>query len=140
MSWDVAIVRIRGKLRPIKEVEEEDYLPLGEPKKVRAALSTAFPSAEWSNPISATYVGPDFEIEIDFDGVESGDTIVLHVHGSGDPIPSILKLTEANGWLAVDCSSGEFIDPPILPMKVGKASKISSEERFGADKAVASLS
>ena len=111
MSWDVAIVRIRGKLRPVKEVEEEDYLPLGEPKKVRAAVSTAFPSAEWSNPKWAFYTGPDFEIEIDLEGVKSGNTILMFVHGSGDPIPSILKLTEANGWLAVDCSSGQFIDP-----------------------------
>jgi hypothetical protein len=50
-------------------------------------------------------------IEFNLDGVESGDTIILHVHGTGDPIPSILKLTEANGWLAIDASSGQFIDP-----------------------------
>ena len=111
MSWDVAIVRIRGKFRPIKEVKGKDYLPLGDLKKVRAAVSTAFPSAEWSNPKWAFYSGPDFSIEIDLEGVKSGNTILMFVHGSGDPIPSILKLTEANGWLAVDCSSGQFIDP-----------------------------
>ncbi len=111
MSWDVAIVRIRGKFRPIAEVEEEDYLPLGDLKDVSAAVRAAFPSAEWSDPTWAVYLGPDFEIEIDLDGVESGNTIVLHVHGTGDPIPSLLKLTKANGWLAIDCSSGEFINP-----------------------------
>jgi hypothetical protein len=111
MSWDVAIVRIRGKFRPIEEVEEEDYRPLGKLKDVRAAVRAAFPSAEWSNPKWAVYESPDFEIEIDLEGVESGNTIILHVHGKGDPIPSILKLTEANGWLAIDCSSGEFLDP-----------------------------
>jgi hypothetical protein len=48
MSRDVAIVRIRGKFRPVEEVEEEDYLPLGDLKKVTAAVKWAFPSAEWS--------------------------------------------------------------------------------------------
>jgi hypothetical protein len=50
MSRDLAIVRIRGKLRPIKEVEEKDYLPLGDFKKVRAAVSTAFPSGNGRTP------------------------------------------------------------------------------------------
>ena len=111
MSWDVVIVRIRGKFRPIEEVEEEDYLPLGDLKTVRAAVRSAFPRAEWSNPTWAVYGHGDFQIEFSLDGVESDNAIVLHVHGPGDPIPSVLKLTEANGWLAIDCSSGEFIDP-----------------------------
>ena len=57
MSWDVAIVRIRGKFRPILEVEEEDYLPLGGLKGVRAAVRAAFPFVEWSNPTWAVYLG-----------------------------------------------------------------------------------
>ncbi len=111
MSRDVAIVRIRGKFRPIEEVEEKEYLPLGDLKDVSAAIRAALPSAEWSNPTWAVYDGPDFSIEIDIDGVESGNTIVLHVRGPGNAAASLLKLTEANGWLAIDCSSGKFIDP-----------------------------
>jgi len=111
MSRDVAIVRIRGKFRPVEEVEEEDYLPLGNVKKVTAAVKAAFPSAKWSNPKWAVYLGPDFEIEFDLDGVKSGNTMVLHVHGNGDAAPAVLQLTQANGWLAIDCSRGEFIDP-----------------------------
>ncbi len=110
MSRDVAIVRIRGKFRPIEEVEQEDYLPLGNLNEVSAAIRAAFPSAEWSNPTWVVYVGPDFEIEIGLDDVESGNTIVMHVHGPGNAAPSLLRLTEANGWLAIDCSCGEFID------------------------------
>jgi len=26
-------------------------------------------------------------------------------------VPSLLRLIEPNGWLIVDCSSGQFIDP-----------------------------
>src|SRR5579871_2904655 len=47
MSWDVAIVRISGDFRPLAEVEPGDYLPLGGLERVRAAISDAFPSAEW---------------------------------------------------------------------------------------------
>jgi hypothetical protein len=111
MSWDVAIVRVRGKFRPIEDVEQEDYLPLGNLKDVSAAVRAAFPSAEWSDPTWAVYLHGDFQIEIQLDGVESENTILLQVHGTGDPIPSLLKLTEANGWLAIDCSAGQFINP-----------------------------
>ena len=111
MSWDVAIVRVRGTFRPIEEVQQEDYLPLGDLKRVRAAVRAAFPSANWDTPTWAVYVGPDFEIEFALDGVESANTMILLVHGTGDPIPSLLKLTEANGWLAIDTSTGEFINP-----------------------------
>jgi len=111
MSWDVAIVRVRGKFRPILEVKEDDYLPLGDPEKVRATVRAAFPSAEWSNPTWAVYLHGDFQIEFSLEGVESANAILLHVHGTGDPIPALLKLTEANGWLAIDTSTGEFINP-----------------------------
>jgi hypothetical protein len=111
MSWDVAIVRVGGEFRSIEDVQQEDYLPLGDLKSVHAAVRAAFPSAEWDTPTWAVYVATNFEIEFALDGVESGNTIILHVHGTGDPIPSLLKLTEANGWLAIDTSTGEFIDP-----------------------------
>ena len=111
MSWDVALVRIRGAYRPIAEVEEADYVPLGKPAAVRKAIQAAFPKAEWWGTDRAVCYGKDFEIEFHLEGVESANTVVLHVHGTGDPIRALLKLTNCNGWLAVDCSTGEFIDP-----------------------------
>jgi len=111
MSWDVALVRIRGVFHPIDEVEEADYLPLGDPASVRKAIRSTFPTAEWSNSDWAVYCGKDFQIEFSLSGVASHNAIVLHVHGTGDPIRPLLKLTESNGWLAVDCSTGQFIDP-----------------------------
>jgi len=111
MSRDVALVKIRGDFRPIGEVKSEDYLPLGDPDAVRAAIRSAFPSAKWDKPTWAVYLGPDFEIEISLESLESGNTVILMIHGAGSPIPSLLRLTQATGWLAVDCSTGEFIDP-----------------------------
>jgi hypothetical protein len=57
------------------------------------------------------YVGPGFEIEFDLEGLESSGSVLLHIHGASDPIPLLLRFTESNGWLAVDCSTTELIDP-----------------------------
>lgn len=111
MSWEVALVRIRGAYRPIAEVEEADYVPLGKPTAVRKAIKAAFPKTEWSGTDRAVFCGKGFEIEFDLEGLETANTVILHVHGTGDPISALLKLTNGNGWLAVDCSSGEFLDP-----------------------------
>jgi hypothetical protein len=111
MSWDVVLVRIRGAFRPIREVEQADYVSLGDPASVRAAIRAAFPTVEWSGADWAVYYGKDFEIEFILESVQSANAVLLHVHGKGDPIRPLLKLTESNGWLAVDCSTGEFIDP-----------------------------
>jgi len=112
MSGDVAIVKIRGGFRPIEEVDHADYMALGDRASVVEAIGAAFPTAEWSDDETfASFDGGDFTIEFDLESLEEGNTVVLFVHGSGDPISPILKLTEANGWLAVDCSTSEFLDP-----------------------------
>src|SRR5262249_54862664 len=63
MSWAVALVRVRGAFRPIAEVREADYVPLGDLASVRAAIRAAFPTAEWSGAGRALHYGKDFEIE-----------------------------------------------------------------------------
>jgi hypothetical protein len=117
MSWDMVIVKIRGDLRPIAQVKSDDYVPLGPLQVVQAAIRTAFPSARWSSPTWVVYSGKDstsgkeLAIEFSLDGGDSHNAVALHAHGPGDPVPSLLRLTEPNGWLIVDCSSGQFIDP-----------------------------
>lgn len=112
MSWDVAIVKIKGPFRPIAEVDDGDYASIGSHTAVVRAIRAEFPTAEWSkDKTHATFDGGDFSIEFDLSSVEDANTVVLNVRGGGDPIPTILKLTQANGWAAVDCSTSEFIDP-----------------------------
>lgn len=111
LSWDVAIVRISGSFRPLAEVGPEDYLPLGGWERVRAAVSSAFPSAEWFTRTRALYVGPGSEIEVCIDSAEPLRWIRLCVHFSGgDPTPMVLELAEANGWLAADYAAGQFLE------------------------------
>jgi hypothetical protein len=119
MSWDVAIVKIRGTIRPLEEVEEDDYLPLGKLSAVQTAIRKAFPSVQWSDATEAYYAEESFAIEFGLSEGEPVRTIILNVrHGSGDPIPALLNLTEPNGWLALDVSTSEFLDAKD-PSRVG---------------------
>jgi hypothetical protein len=112
MSWDVAIVKIRGEFRPLEEVEADDYLPLGKLSTVQEAIKKAFPTAEWYGPTEAVYSADEFAIEFGLQEADPLETVILNVrHGNGDPIPALLSLAEPNGWLLLDVSTSEFIDP-----------------------------
>jgi hypothetical protein len=112
MSWDAVILRIRGPVRPAKDVKESEYLPLGKLKSVAAAIVSAFPSTEWESPTCAhcsldEYTG----IKFDFKEVEGYSFVLVSVSGSRNPIPSLLALVNANNWVILDIQNADFIDP-----------------------------
>jgi hypothetical protein len=112
MSWDAVIVRIRGPIRPIADVAADDYLPLGTLNSVADAVRAAFPDAEWDSPSHAhreldEYTG----MMIELGNVETSNSIHVSVSGPSNPVPDLLSLGNANGWIVIDCSSSEFIDP-----------------------------
>jgi hypothetical protein len=43
--------------------------------------------------------------------VETSNSIHVSVSGPGNLVPDLLSLANANGWIVIDCSSSEFIDP-----------------------------
>jgi hypothetical protein len=107
-SWNAVIVKVSGILSPLAKVEPEDCLPLGTPKSVRAVIRSAFPSAEWMGSSYAVYFGSGFVIEIWIHRKRYEPVRLVQVRSThdsaGDPKPLLLKLTEANGWLALDSS------------------------------------
>jgi hypothetical protein len=112
MSWDAAIVRIRGPFRPIADLTADDFLPLGTLDAVASAVRAAFPDAQWDRPTYAhrrldAYTGMTIELA----NVETSHSIHVTVSGPRNPVPDLLALANANGWLVVDFSSGAFIDP-----------------------------
>src|SRR5690606_18556155 len=110
MSWDVCVMKISGPVRPMEEVGDDEYLPMDDHAAVVSAIRAAFPTAEWSeDEMHALFEGDAFSIEFDLSSGEDG--LMLNVAGGGDPIPAILKLASANGWVALDCSTSEFLDP-----------------------------
>jgi len=112
MSWDGVILRIRGPVRPAKEVAESYYLPLGSLESVAAAIRSAFPSAEWAGPTHAHgSLDEDTAIIFDLHEVERYSLVHVSVSGTCDPIPSLLALTNASNWVILDIQNGDFIDP-----------------------------
>lgn len=115
MSWDAVIVRIRGPFRSIADVAADDYLPLGTLGSVASAVRAAFPDAQWDSP---TYCHRELDkytaMMIELENVETSNSIHLSVSGPGNPVPNLLALANANGWVVIDCSSSEFIDPQSI--------------------------
>lgn len=112
MSWDAVILRIRGPIRSAKDVAESEYLPLGSPESVVAAIGAVFPAVKWDSPTHAMgsldyYTG----IIFDFHQIETCSWVDVAVSGSCDPIPLLLALANANDWVILDVQSGDFIDP-----------------------------
>ncbi|MEA2734303.1 MAG: hypothetical protein QOE14_754 [Humisphaera sp.] len=111
MSWDAILLRIKGKPRPIEEVDDDQYLPLGSRKDVLAAIMVAFPEAKWETPTQLFHHDGDVSIEFVLQGRNPVDSVTLEVRGEGDPITPILKLAKSNRWVVLDTSTSEFMDP-----------------------------
>jgi hypothetical protein len=112
VSWDAVILRIRGPLRPAAEVAESEYLSLGSPGSVAAAIRATFPSADWEGPTRAHGSLDEYTaITFDLQEVDGYSFVLVSVSGSRDPIPSLLELANANDWVVLDVQNAAFIDP-----------------------------
>ena len=111
MSWDVMIFHLRERPRSVEELDEAIMLPLGPAAAVRAAISSALPTVDWSDPSWGDYDGDGFSIEFNVGARDSIQNMMLHVRGGGDAISDIMKFVVPNGWTALDCSTAEFLDP-----------------------------
>jgi hypothetical protein len=112
VSWDAVILRVRGPLRPAAQVAPADYLPLGGLGSVAAAIRAEFPAATWDDPMHAHCALDEYTAMLfNLEGVEDANCVLVSVSGSRDPIPSLLGLANANGWVVLDVQNGDFIDP-----------------------------
>jgi hypothetical protein len=111
MSWDVLVLNYGG--RAPQEIDEEpiDSVPLGPAAQVRKRIAAHLPGVDWSDPAWGLYEGEDLSIEFNAGKANSLNSIMLHVRGGGDVIPTLLSFATPNGWLLLDMSTTEFIDP-----------------------------
>jgi hypothetical protein len=94
----------------MEDVADEDYLPLGTAESVAEAIRAAFPGAQWSGPTSAIWaLDEDTAVMINFADVESTNAIQVSVSGTGNRIPHLLALANANAWVVLDCATTEFL-------------------------------
>jgi len=84
--------------------------PLGDATVIRSAIAGTLPDTDWSNPSWGLSAGPGFSFEFNIQSEGPVDAFTIHVRGSGDPLPAIVSLCRANGWVAFDYSTGELLD------------------------------
>lgn len=113
MSWDVVIVDSGGKTAdcPITDLDDSDFNPLGPADEVRDKLSSHLPAIDWSDPAWGIFEGDGFSIEFNVGEDDPIQSMMLHVRGGGDAISAIMSFVRPLGWSALDCSTGEFLDP-----------------------------
>ena len=102
MSWDIYIIKFDGE--PSSEaLEAEGFkpLPMGTAEDVRECISSQWPQTDWDDPEWGSYEADGYSIEFNL-GSGIIDGLMLHIRGSGNPIPSVVRLCQQNSWTAID--------------------------------------
>jgi hypothetical protein len=111
MSWDVMVFHLRDKPKSLEDLRDDAMLPLGPAVQVRDGVSAVLSGVDWSDRTWGLYGGDGFSIEFNVGDEDPIQNMMLHVRGGGDAVADIMKLVVANGWVALDCSTSEFLDP-----------------------------
>ena len=112
MSWDVMVFRFDGLApRTMDDMDSANMLPLGAAAEVRESIAAALKGVNWSDPTWGLYKGDGFSIEFNVGDDDPITDMMLHVRGGGEAIPAIMRFAVPQGWSALDCSTGEFLDP-----------------------------
>lgn len=110
MSWDVSVNRFSRHYASISDVpSDENPLPLGSQASVREAISIHFPGTDWSDPAWGRFECPFGSINFNMGSDEPTIGFMLHVRAAPDVVAPIIDMCNANGWHAIDCSSGHFM-------------------------------
>ncbi|GAA5509349.1 hypothetical protein Rcae01_04848 [Novipirellula caenicola] len=111
MSWDVLIMKTDGKTAIHDMPKDYQPEPLGDADELRPQLSQFFADQiDWSDPAWGIFGCEYFSYEFNFSASGPVETFMLHVRGGGDAVTPLVQMCRHFGWMAVDCSSGDFID------------------------------
>lgn len=108
MSWDVLILH-PGSASGSPE-DRPRLQPLGMAEEVRKAVSRALPGIDWTEAVLGVYEGRSYSIEVELPSRGVVDSFGVHVRGSGNPLPAIVRLCRQNGWVAFESAAGTFLD------------------------------
>jgi hypothetical protein len=112
MSWDVMLFRFAGEApASMDDINDAQQLPLGAAADVRAGISAGLTQTSWDDPAWGIFDGDGFSIEFNVGDDDPVDSMMLHVRGGGDAVAAIMSFAAPLSWAALDCSTGEFLDP-----------------------------
>jgi len=111
MSWDVMVNRYDGPPPQVSQIPDGfRFPPMGDAGDVRRQVAAVLPNVDWSDPAWGMLDGEGYSIEFNLQAEGMVDGFMLHVRGGGDPVAAIVHLCKANRWVALDTSTGEFMD------------------------------
>jgi len=113
-TWDVMILNFDGHA----PVPLASFRPgrgprsMGSAARVRDAVDAALASVDWSDPMRGVLDdagAPRLEIDLG-DGAGALTGFVVHVVGRRGAAELIAHLCLVNGWAALDCGRGSYLD------------------------------
>jgi hypothetical protein len=113
MSWDLYAMKLPAEARSVDEIPG-DYVPppIASHAEVIAAIRTAVPGADFSDPSWGLIDTPAAAIEVNLGEDDPVESFALHVRGGGDEMLGVIAaILDAVGVTAVDSSSGDLFDP-----------------------------
>ena len=84
--------------------------PMGPPDVVRRAIDDALADVDWSDPRRGLLDAGEPVIELDLGSQDVVDDFIVHVRRQGGAATLIAHLCLVNGWAALDCASGAYLD------------------------------
>lgn len=110
MSRDVYIMKFSRPYAKIKDVADDDpLLPIGTFEDIRAAISKHLPGTDWTDSAWGIFDSPLSLVEFNLGEDEPPIGFMLHVRVSTGIDRRIVELCQEQGWVALDCSVGEFL-------------------------------
>ena len=123
-----------GGKTPDEIADADPVGPVGSAAQVRRSIAKHLPGVDWSDSAFGIYEGDGFTIEFNAGNDDPIDSIMLHVRGGGDAIPTLLEFANPNGWSLLDCSTGEFLDPEKPSAEGWEAFQVFRDQAIGPKK------
>jgi hypothetical protein len=113
-TWDVMILNFDGHAPlPVASFRPgHGPRPMGSAARVREAIDSALVGVDWSDPklgVLDDAGAPRLEIDLG-GGADALTGFVVHVKGRRGAAELIAHLCLVNGWAALDCGRGTFLD------------------------------
>ena len=116
MSWDVSIMKFSHQYALVEAISDgESCLPLGARVEVHSAVSDWFPGTDWRDPNWGIWDSQFGSIEFNLGEDEPATGLMLHIRADNAVIQPIIALCRHRGWIALDCSTGEFLEQAVDP-------------------------
>jgi hypothetical protein len=115
LRWDVMVLSFDGHtpLAPASWRPGHGPRPMGSADVVRRAVDDALADVDWSDPAQGLLDAGEPVLVFDLGHAAALDGFVVHVRRRGPPgraAALIAHMCLVNGWAALDCTTGAYLD------------------------------